>query len=125
MIKLKRFVIVTLTAVGTLMAAILLIGFMIYESKEMPCGTPVKCQSGGIVIYSGHLNNTAGNTVFVLGPKWRVHMYLHLGTINCEKWEWLAPGNTVGTLGNTGNAKKTPPHVHYGIYTPSPSNTTG
>ena len=70
------------------MAAILLIGFMIYESKEMPCGTPVKCQSGGIVIYSGHLNNTAGNTVFVLGPKWRVHMYLHLGTINCEKWEW-------------------------------------
>ena len=41
-------------------------------------GTPVRCQSGGLIIYSGYMNDTAGNAVFVLGPKWRVHMYLHL-----------------------------------------------
>ena len=31
-------------------------------------GTPVRCQSGGLIIYSGYMNNTAGNAVFVLGP---------------------------------------------------------
>ena len=83
-------------------------------------GTPVKCQNGGLVIYSGYMNNTAGNTVFVLGPKWRVHMYIHLKDCNYKKWSFLAPGDVIGTLGNTGNAKNTPPHVHYGIFTPIP-----
>lgn len=29
-------------------------------------------------------------------------------------------GAQIGTLGNSGNAKNTPPHVHYGIFTPIP-----
>ena len=28
------------------------------------------------------------------------------------------PGDIVGYVGNTGNARGTPPHLHYGIYTP-------
>ena len=143
-----------LLIISSIVGAILLIGFMIPESKKMPCctpsdynhesfhywpwtrgekghphtgvdifgkkGTPVKCQNGGIVIYSGYMNKTAGNTVFVLGPKWRVHMYMHLDSITCKKGEWLGIGWQLGTLGNSGNAKNTPPHVHYGIFTPIP-----
>ena len=29
----------------------------------------------------------------------------------------MAPGNILGYVGNTGNARGTPPHLHYGIYT--------
>jgi murein DD-endopeptidase MepM/ murein hydrolase activator NlpD len=83
-------------------------------------GTPIKCQNGGLVIYSGYMNDTAGNTVFVLGPKWRVHMYIHLDKITYDKWSFIAPGDQIGTLGNSGNAKNTPPHLHYGIFTPIP-----
>lgn len=83
-------------------------------------GTPVKAQNGGLVIYSAYMNDTAGNAVFVLGPKWRVHMYLHLKDRYVEKGDFLACGCQIGTLGNTGNAKNTPPHVHYGIFTPIP-----
>ncbi len=28
----------------------------------------------------------------------------------------VAPGTPLGTVGNTGNARTTPPHLHYGIY---------
>jgi murein DD-endopeptidase MepM/ murein hydrolase activator NlpD len=31
--------------------------------------------------------------------------------------ERVQPGTVLGFVGNTGNAKKTPPHLHYGIYT--------
>jgi murein DD-endopeptidase MepM/ murein hydrolase activator NlpD len=27
------------------------------------------------------------------------------------------PGDVVGYVGNTGNARGTPPHLHYGVYT--------
>lgn len=83
-------------------------------------GTTVRAQNGGLVIYSAYMNDTAGNAIFVLGPKWRVHMYLHLKERYVEKGDFLAQGCQIGTLGNTGNAKNTPPHVHYGIFTPIP-----
>ena len=83
-------------------------------------GTTVRAQNGGLVIYSAYMNDTAGNAVFVLGPKWRVHMYLHLKERYVETGDFLACGCQIGTLGNTGNAKKTPPHVHYGFFTPIP-----
>lgn len=83
-------------------------------------GTPVRAQNGGLVVYSAYMNDTAGNAVFVLGPKWRIHMYLHLKDRTVKKWDFLAAGSQIGTLGNTGNAKNTSPHVHYGIFTPIP-----
>lgn len=83
-------------------------------------GTSVVSQTGGLVIYAQLMPGKAGNSVFVLGPKWRVHEYLHLETIETERWKFVKPGELIGTLGDTGNAKGTPPHVHYGIVTPIP-----
>lgn len=83
-------------------------------------GTPVVSQTGGLVIYAKNMPGKAGNSVFVLGPKWRIHEYLHLNTIDCTVMDYVQPGELIGTLGKSGNAVSTPPHVHYGIITPIP-----
>jgi murein DD-endopeptidase MepM/ murein hydrolase activator NlpD len=83
-------------------------------------GSLVVSQTGGIVIYAGWFNNTAGNMVCVLGPKWRIHEYMHLKDVTVTIGDWLSVDEQIGTLGKTGNAANTPPHTHYSILTPIP-----
>ena len=83
-------------------------------------GTPVVSQTGGLVIYAKDMPGKAGKSVFVLGPKWRIHEYLHLHTIDTEFLKFVKPGEQIATLGKSGNAASTPAHVHYGIITPIP-----
>ena len=47
-------------------------------------GTPVVSQTGGLVLYAGNMPGNAGNSVFVLGPKWRIHQYLHLNSVDTK-----------------------------------------
>ena len=83
-------------------------------------GTPVVSQTGGLAIYAKNMQGKAGKSVFVLGPKWRIHQYLHLNTIEVNRFDFVKPGDRLATLGKTGNAASTPAHVHYGIVTPIP-----
>ena len=68
----------------------------------------------------GWFNDVAGNMIVVLGPKWKLHEYMHLKE-NFVKWGQIVGHDTViGLLGKTGNAAKTPAHLHYTILTPVP-----
>jgi len=42
--------------------------------------------------------------------------YAHLDSIAIESGAKVKAGDTLGFVGNTGNAKFTPPHLHFGIY---------
>jgi murein DD-endopeptidase MepM/ murein hydrolase activator NlpD len=42
--------------------------------------------------------------------------YAHLDSIAVESGAKVKAGDTLGFVGNTGNAKFTPPHLHFGIY---------
>lgn len=42
--------------------------------------------------------------------------YAHLDTQHVADGARVTPGDTLGTVGNTGNARTTPPHLHFGIY---------
>jgi len=33
-----------------------------------------------------------------------------------DEGSWVSIGDTLGTVGNTGNARSTRPHLHYGMY---------
>ncbi len=77
-------------------------------------GTPVLSSTSGLVIYSGNLD-MGGNVSAVLGPKWRIHYYAHLATIDTETLNWVSRSEVIGSVGDTGNATGKPPHLHYSV----------
>lgn len=79
-------------------------------------GTPVLSSIYGLVLYSGDLG-IGGNIVLILVPKWRFHYFAHLKEIKIKHFRFVRTGDTIGTVGTIGNAKGTPPHLHYAIVT--------
>ncbi|GGI17081.1 M23 family metallopeptidase [Oxalicibacterium faecigallinarum] len=79
-------------------------------------GTPVRSTTEGIVTSVG-TNNLGGKVVWVLGPAGQRHYYAHLDDYaDIKTGDRVVPGTMLGMVGNTGNARGTPPHLHYGIY---------
>ena len=79
-------------------------------------GTPVRSSTEGIVSQVG-TNRLGGLVVWVLGPGGQRHYYAHLDSYSdVEAGMRIEAGRVLGHVGNTGNAKGTPPHLHYGIY---------
>ena len=89
-------------------------------------GTPALSSTKGVVVFTGSLKK-GGNVVAVLGPKWRIHYYAHLESISVGVGTILGSGSEIGTLGDSGNAKGKPPHIHYSIVSliPLPWLVTG
>ena len=79
-------------------------------------GTPVLASTAGIVLGAKQWGR-GGNVVFVLGPKWRVHYYAHLQSIDTQLFSVVRRGQQIGSVGTTGNAIGRPPHLHYSIIT--------
>ncbi len=90
-------------------------GIDIFKAK----GTHVIAATNGIVIYT-HKEGKGGKSVMVLGPKWRFHYYAHLDQIKTFPFKPLKYGTVIGTVGDTGNAKGKPAHLHYAITSPFP-----
>ena len=83
-----------------------------------PTGTPVSSTTRGIVFRVGR-NPLGGNVVWILGPGRQMHYYAHLDRFAAlAPGDFVKPGDVIGYVGNSGNARGTPPHLHYGIYTP-------
>ena len=79
-------------------------------------GTRVFSSTSGLVIFAGQIE-IGGKVVFVLGPKWRLHYYAHLKDIETSTFSWASRGETIGTVGTSGNAVGKEPHLHYAIKT--------
>ncbi len=62
-----------------------------------------------------------GKVVWLHDRKTGNHLYFaHLQEQKVERYQKVSPGDTIGTVGNTGNARYTPPHLHFGIYNNGP-----
>ena len=80
-------------------------------------GTPVMSTTEGIVQSCGE-NRLGGFVVWVLGPGGQRHYYAHLDQFaGVCAGDRVQAGTVLGYVGNTGNARTTPPHLHYGVYT--------
>lgn len=82
-------------------------------------GTAVISSTHGLVIYT-YEGGKGGKSVMILGPKWRFHYYAHLDDYNAWPLQPVKRGTKIGTVGDTGNAKGKPPHLHYAITSPFP-----
>ncbi|WP_158858946.1 M23 family metallopeptidase [Lunatibacter salilacus] len=79
-------------------------------------GTPVVAAADGRVTRVG-TNRLGGNTVSVSSGKYSFY-YAHLDSQLVSMGKSVRRGDTLGTVGNTGNAITTAPHLHFGIYAP-------
>ncbi|SNT70772.1 M23 family metallopeptidase [Psychrobacter sp. LV10R520-6] len=81
-----------------------------------PRGTPIKATTAGVISKVGQ-NNLGGRVVVIVGPGGAGHYYAHMEDYaDISTNDWVNAGDVIGYVGNSGNAKGTPPHVHYGIY---------
>ena len=80
-------------------------------------GTPVLSATRGVVL-SVRESGIAGRQVWVIGPARERHFYAHLDdwAPGLRRGDVLRVGEGLGTVGDTGNARNTPTHLHYGIY---------
>lgn len=82
-------------------------------------GRNVLSATYGIVLYNGPMGR-GGNVILILGPKWRMHYYAHLKESKVTTLGFVAKGETIGTVGTSGNAAGKPAHLHYTILTMIP-----
>ena len=81
-----------------------------------PRGTPVISASEGVVRNVG-VTNLGGKVVWVSDVKRGQSVYYaHLDSQIARPGTLVRVGDTLGLVGNTGNARTTPPHLHFGIY---------
>lgn len=81
-------------------------------------GTPVVAAAAGEVVRIGTTDRLGGNTVWVAGEGARLYYYAHLDRFapRLTVGERVEGGTTLGFVGTTGNARGTPPHLHFGVY---------
>ncbi|NEM98564.1 M23 family metallopeptidase [Pontibacter sp. BT327] len=81
-----------------------------------PRGTPVIASSAG---YISQVNTTlrGGKVVWLTDPGRRHSLYYaHLDEQLVTTGQRVEVGDTIGLVGNTGNAGTTAPHLHFGVY---------
>jgi murein DD-endopeptidase MepM/ murein hydrolase activator NlpD len=79
-------------------------------------GTPVLAATDGYI--SAVSTTTLGGKVVWLRDSRRGQSlyYAHLDSQHVARGARVRTGDTLGFVGNTGNARTTPPHLHFGIY---------
>ncbi|HEX8564359.1 MAG TPA: M23 family metallopeptidase [Pyrinomonadaceae bacterium] len=83
-----------------------------------PRGTAVYSATEGYVFRIGQ-NALGGNNVWIAGAGGRFYYYAHLDKFaeNLKQGDYATTETIIGYVGTTGNAKDTPPHLHFGVYT--------
>lgn len=84
-----------------------------------PKGKDVLAATGGLVVFDGR-NKLGGNIVLVFGPKWRLHYYAHMEASTTSFGNFVSRGESIGLVGNSGNASGKPSHLHYVILSAVP-----
>ena len=81
-----------------------------------PRGTPVVATAEA---YVTRVDTTprGGRVVWLRDNQRRASIYYaHLEEALTREGTRVGPGDTIGLVGNTGNARTTPPHLHFGLY---------
>lgn len=81
-----------------------------------PKGTIVIAPAEGTITEVGY-NSLGGKVIWMNDLKHkRAYYFAHLDSQIVSKGMIVKQGDTLGTVGNTGNARRTRAHLHFGIY---------
>ncbi len=87
-------------------------GVDIFAARHTPVLSPTRT-------YVHHVgtNRLGGRCIWLYDQK-RAHYYYlaHLESYKAEENTWVDEGETVATVGNSGNARTTPPHLHFAVW---------
>ena len=80
-------------------------------------GTPVVAISDGVISSKGNTPR-GGKVLWLQSSKhpWTAY-YAHLDKQFVKEGQYVRKGQVLGTVGKTGNARTTPAHLHFGMYT--------
>jgi murein DD-endopeptidase MepM/ murein hydrolase activator NlpD/SH3-like domain-containing protein len=85
-------------------------------------GTPVIASVAGRV-NRVEVTNLGGNVVWLRDERMSRNLYYaHLESQAVSNGQRVEVGDTLGFVGNSGNARTTPPHLHFGIYSRGPTD---
>ena len=92
-------------------------GVDIFADKGTPAlaaaeATVTRVRNGGL----------GGKVVWLRDRRGHALYYAHLDSQLVRRGMRVSVGDTVGLVGNTGNARTTPPHLHFGIYQDGPTD---
>jgi murein DD-endopeptidase MepM/ murein hydrolase activator NlpD len=78
-------------------------------------GTPIVAVCDGVIVEREH-TMVGGKTLWLKSAEhgWKAY-YAHLDKQLVKEGQHVRKGQVIGTVGNTGNARTTPSHLHYGI----------
>jgi murein DD-endopeptidase MepM/ murein hydrolase activator NlpD len=79
-------------------------------------GTPVVAATEGRISFVGERGNGGKQVWLRAGMFGHSLYYAHLDSIAVSTTDRVQAGDTLGFVGNTGNALTTTPHLHFGIY---------
>jgi murein DD-endopeptidase MepM/ murein hydrolase activator NlpD len=90
-------------------------GIDVFAPKRTPAIAAANGTVTGVTV-----NKLGGNVVFMRPANADYTLYYaHLDQQLVQPGQNVLIGDTIGLVGNTGNARTTPPHLHFGIYTSS------
>lgn len=77
-------------------------------------GTPVLAAHDGVVVHIGTFR-LGGRVIHTVGRRGVMAYYAHLDHVRegLTVGTWVREGETIGFVGNKGNARTTPPHLHF------------
>jgi murein DD-endopeptidase MepM/ murein hydrolase activator NlpD len=78
-------------------------------------GTPIYAFTNGIVTLIGD-SSLGGNFISIDHANGLSTYYAHCSTVNVHKGDKVTKDTIIGTVGNTGSAKNTFPHLHFEIH---------
>lgn len=85
-----------------------------------PRHTPIVAPTKGYVRFVG-TRGIGGKVVWLYDQSRGQNLYFaHLEDQLVEPYSYVNIGDTLGTVGNSGNARTTPTHLHFGIYSNGP-----
>ena len=82
---------------------------------RVPAGTPIYPLANGTVTNVG-TDPLGGNIVNIQHANNVRTYYAHLSTAKVQKGDKVTTNTVIGTVGNTGNARHTVPHLHFQVW---------